>query len=51
MMMMTMMMTMTMTMIIVMMIINSHNHMLVSITQDALYFHISSTKFIYRVIF
>ena len=34
-----------------MMIISSHNHMLVSITQEALYSHISSTKVIYRVLF
>ena len=38
-------------MMMMMMMINSHNHMLVSITQDALYFHISSTTFIYRVLF
>ena len=37
---------MIMMMMIMMMIINSHNHMLVSITQEALYCHISSTKFI-----
>ena len=44
-------MMMSIVMMMMMMIINSHNHMLVSITQEALFCHISSTKFIYMVLF